>query len=71
MLNCWQKDANDRPTFEGLGLELKRMENQHKVNSHKPKQTNNTILINSEGATILHWCSLACGRLVEAGHQIT
>ena len=40
MLNCWQEDANDRPTFEGLRRELKRMENQHKVNSHKPKQTN-------------------------------
>ena len=32
MLNCWQEDADDRPTFEGLRRELKRMENQHKVN---------------------------------------
>ena len=40
MLNCWQEDADDRPTFDSLRRELKRMENQHKVNSHKPKQTN-------------------------------
>ena len=38
MLNCWQEEADDRPTFEGLRRELNRMENQHKVNSHKTKQ---------------------------------
>ena len=40
MLNCRQEDADDRPTFEVLGRELNRMENQRKVNYNKPKQTN-------------------------------
>ena len=70
MLNCWQEDADDRPTFEDLRRELKRMENQHKVNSRK--QTNKQILMNRQKATILetkfiHWCSPACGRLVRPG----
>ena len=38
MSNCWQEDPDDRPTFEGLRGELKRMENQHKVNSLESKQ---------------------------------
>ena len=33
MSNCWKEDPDDRPTFESLRGELKRMENQHKVNS--------------------------------------
>ena len=31
MLNCWQKEPDDRPSFEQLRRELKQMENQHKV----------------------------------------
>ena len=31
MLNCWQQEPRDRPTFEQLRRELKLMENQHKV----------------------------------------
>ena len=31
MLNCWQQEPHDRPTFEQLRRELKLMENQHKV----------------------------------------
>ena len=31
MFNCWQEDPADRPTFQDLRRELKRMENQHKV----------------------------------------
>ncbi|XP_068734081.1 tyrosine-protein kinase SRK3-like isoform X1 [Montipora capricornis] len=30
MLNCWQQEPHDRPTFEQLRRELKLMENQHK-----------------------------------------
>ncbi|XP_068685518.1 uncharacterized protein [Montipora foliosa] len=30
MLNCWQQEPYDRPTFEQLRRELKLMENQHK-----------------------------------------
>lgn len=38
MLNCWQEDPDNRPTFENLRRELKQMENQHKVNETQ-KQT--------------------------------
>ena len=31
MRNCWQEEPDDRPSFEQLRHELKRMENQHKV----------------------------------------
>ena len=31
MRNCWQEEPGDRPSFEQLRHELKRMENQHKV----------------------------------------
>ena len=31
MLNCWQEQPDDRPSFEQLRNELKLMENQHKV----------------------------------------
>ena len=31
MLNCWQEEPDDRPSFEHLRHELKLMENQHKV----------------------------------------
>ena len=31
MLSCWQECPDNRPTFEMLGRELKKMENQHKV----------------------------------------
>ena len=31
MLNCWQEEPDDRPSFEQLRRELKLMENQHKV----------------------------------------
>lgn len=30
MLNCWQEQPDDRPSFEQLRNELKLMENQHK-----------------------------------------
>ncbi|CAH3184285.1 unnamed protein product [Porites lobata] len=30
MLSCWQDNPDNRPTFELLGSELKKMENQHK-----------------------------------------
>ncbi|XP_068685519.1 uncharacterized protein [Montipora foliosa] len=30
MLNCWQQEPHDRPTFKQLRRELKLMENQHK-----------------------------------------
>ena len=31
MLNCWKEEPDDRPSFDQLRHELKRMENQHKV----------------------------------------
>ena len=31
MLSCWQENPDNRPAFELLGRELKKMENQHKV----------------------------------------
>ena len=31
MRNCWQEEPDDRPSFEQLRHELKRMANQHKV----------------------------------------
>ena len=31
MLNCWQEDPDETPTFEDLRHELKEMENQTKV----------------------------------------
>ena len=34
MLSCWHEDPDNRPTFENLRSELKRMENQHKVKNN-------------------------------------
>ena len=31
MRNCWKEEPDDRPSFEQLRHELKRMANQHKV----------------------------------------
>ena len=31
MRNCWREEPDDRPSFEQLRHELKRMANQHKV----------------------------------------
>ena len=31
MLNCWQQEPGDRPSFEQLRREIKLIENQHKV----------------------------------------
>ena len=31
MMNCWQSEPEDRPSFSDLTQQLKRMENQHKV----------------------------------------
>ena len=50
MSNCWKEDPDDRPTFEGLSGELKRMENQHKVNSLKSKQQTKKLK-NRDGAS--------------------
>ena len=41
MLNCWQSEPEDRPSFGDLTQQLKRMENQHKVRL-------NTKLFNKE-----------------------
>ena len=32
MMNCWEKEWEDRPSFDALRTQLKDMENQHKVN---------------------------------------
>ena len=35
MIQCWQENPDDRPTFEILRDELKDMENQHKVKTNE------------------------------------
>ena len=32
MMNCWEKEWEDTPSFDTLRTQLKDMENQHKVN---------------------------------------
>jgi len=34
MTKCWQENPDERPTFTELRIELKEMENQHKVSSY-------------------------------------
>ena len=47
MIQCWQENPDDRPTFEILRDELKDMENQHKVKTNETveRMSLNPILV--------------------------
>ena len=36
---CWLEDSNARPSFSGLTMKLKKMENQHKVHVRLEQET--------------------------------
>ena len=40
MMNCWQNQAEARPSFAALTKQLKDMENQHTVRSTKQERKN-------------------------------
>jgi len=37
-MNCWQNQAEERPSFAALTKQLRDMENQHTVRSTKQEQ---------------------------------
>ena len=50
MMNCWQNQADARPSFAALTKQLKDMENQHKVRT----TTTTTTTTTTARATIIY-----------------
>ena len=45
MMNCWQNQAEARPSFATLTKQLRDMENQHKVRRATTKTTTKATII--------------------------